>query len=208
MIGADEVVNIISSTLPEFESNVREHLSEWPNEPMLYPLLSDLVRFMLKMPEGKTKREFVKRTYDLAEEMLLHGTKAVSDAFAIELVEPFSGESVFHGSEEAIVLTSMGPTCRKLLEEMREWTRLYERMKGAIDRENASLKTEVFLGIGIGNRNTFIRIIVDTTKWASLPEPEQDKVYQRLLSDWESLSKMQNGLAITGPRETGFRLLR
>jgi hypothetical protein len=206
MIEAVDVPGILIETLPEFRPSVEEHQREWPDDPMLYLIVGALFQRMVDMSEGSERLDFVRRVYTLTEIMLTNGAQCVRDCFAIELIEPLSGENSeqsFPGLEIAI-----GEAGRKELAFMREWARLYGDMKIAIERANQQLGCTVFEGVGIGEGNASTRVIVNLPLWESLTEHQRDDAHQRLSSDWESVSGSASGVTISGPRETSFRVLR
>ncbi len=206
MIEAVDVPGILVEILPEFRPTVEEHQKEWPDDPMLYLIVGALFRRMVDMSEGPERVDFVRRVYDLTEIMLAKGAQYVRDCFAIEMIEPLSGEhseQTFPSLEIAI-----GKFGRKELAFMREWSRLYGEMKIAIEGANQQLGCTVFEGVGIGEGNASTRIIVNLPLWDSLTENQRDNAYQRLSSDWGSVSGSASGVTISGPRATSFRVLR
>ncbi len=158
------------------------------------------------MPDGPERRDFARRVYAFTDTMLTAGSPYVRDCFAIEMIEPLSGdpnEEHYPGLEAAV-----GPAGHKELAFMREWARLYRGMKSAIERTNEQLGCAVFEAAGIGEGNASTRVIVNLPAWESLTENQRDEAYQHLSSDWEGVSGQMSGVTITGPRESDFRLLR
>ena len=205
-IEAGDVAAILSEVLPEFRQAVEEHLNDWPDDPMLYPLVGGLFQRMVDMTDGPDRREFVRRVYVLTDTILANGSPSVRDCFAIEMIEPLSGDpnqQYYPGLEVAV-----GPVGRKELEYMREWARLYRGMKVAIERANEEMGSPILEVAGIGEGNASTRIIANVRLWDSLTREQHDEIYRRLSSDWEGVSGRLSGVIITGPRETNFRLLR
>ena len=205
-IEASDVAALLCMALPEFREAVEEHRNDWPDDPMLYLLVGALFQRMVDMPDGPERRDFVDRVYALTDEMLLHGSPSVRDCFSIEMIEPIANDpnQQYYPEHEAAV----GATGRKDLAFKREWDRLYRGMKSAIERRNEQLGCLMFEAAGIGEGNASTRVIVNLSVWASLTENQRDVAYQQLSSDWEGMSGNISGLTLTGPVDSGFRVLR
>jgi hypothetical protein len=203
-----EVIPMLREALPEFGDAIREHIADWPDDPMLYLLVGPLFRHVAEARPGKERErlQFARRVYELVDRMLSEGSPSVSNCFAIEMIEPLSGdpeeaERCYPGIESAL-----GPAGKKELAKMREWWRRKKHMDAAISRLNEQLGHNVLQAVGIGENSA--RVIVEPSKWSRLSEPRKDAIYQRLRSDWEGLTGRHRSLTIAGPRDTGFQVLR
>ena len=207
-IEQNEVIPMLREALPEFRNVIREHVADWPDDPMLYSLVGSLRRHVAEVgPDKECERlRFARRVYELVDRMLSEGSPSVSDCFAIEMIEPLSGdpeeaERYYPGIESVL-----GPAGKKKLAKMREWWRRQNNMDAAISSLNEHLGDNVLQVVGIGENSA--RVTSTHRKWSRLSERRKDEIYQRLRSDWEGLTGGHRSLTITGPRDTGFRVLR
>jgi hypothetical protein len=201
-IEASDVAAAILKALPECTAIVDAHLEEWPGEPMLYLLLQEVSRMIFDPPESAEQLDVIRRAYDLCERALSEGSREVRDCFAIELLEPLSGDP------EGFFLAALGPIGRLMRDEMHEWDRLYALMKQALDGENEMLGLEVFSGSGIDAKNSTARVIVRIENWTLLSAAQHDESFARLRDAWRAASGAPTGITINGPRESNFRVLR
>lgn len=76
--------------LPEFADDVRQHRAEWPDDPMLYPLIGSLFDFAVSALRNPSERDgsgLARRVYEVVEAALSDGEPSVQDCFAIEMIE-------------------------------------------------------------------------------------------------------------------------
>lgn len=208
-IEQNEVIPMLREALPEFEYAIKEHVADWPDDPMLYLLIAPLFRHTAELRPGKERErlQFARRAYELVDRMLSEGSPSVRDCFAIEMIEPLSGdppevvEQYYPGLEGVL-----GPAGKKELATMREWGRRYKGMNAAIGSLNEQLGQAVLQAVGIGESEA--RVVAEPSAWSRLSERRKDEIYRRLRSDWEGLTGQAKSLTITGPRDTGFQILR
>lgn len=205
-IEATNVSELLPEAIPEFTEAIEEHRRSYPDEPMLYVLVGDLFQSIVAMPPSLERADLIRRFYAFTEEMLVNGSGEVRDCFAIELIEPpTGGGSAYYFPGIEIRLGSAG---QKELAGMNEWGRRYEAVTRAITTINERLKCALILGVGIGERNETARVIANLDQWHRLSENQQNHVYLRLSSEWQTVSGQSSGLTITGPRQSKFRHLR
>lgn len=201
-----DVADFLSDALPEFRAAISEHRREWKDEPGLYILLGDVVRFMMRITPDSERLAFARRLYDVTEKMLVEGDSYVQDCFSIEMIEPLSldpkeTEQLFPGVEAIL-----GPAAKKDLAEKREWFRRYEAMEASRGRVNQRLGRAIFTGVGVGKRNA--RYTVELADWNLMSEATKDDAFRWLSADWAETTGQAHGLTITGPRQSDFQLLR
>jgi hypothetical protein len=205
-IEAAEVATILSDALPEFREAIEEHRREWPGEPMLYSLVGLLFQSIMLITSDKERLAFARRVYEITDKMLVEGAPSVRACFSIEMIEPLWGdakttEQYYPGLEGVL-----GPAGKRDLAAKREWQRRYHLMKAAVDRLNAELGRVVFEGPGIGLATG--KAIVRPLEWSRLSESAKDDAFDRLKGEWKKTTALDRGFIITGPRESGFELLR
>ena len=202
------MIPILSEALPEFGDAIKEHVADWPDDPMLYLLIGPLFSYVAELRPSKEREclQFARRVYDLVDKMLLEGSPSVRDCFAIEMIEPLSGNAEVLEQHYPGLESVLGPAGKRELARMREWWRRHEAMNAAIGRLNEQLGHAVFQGVGISERKA--RVIVEPSAWLRLSERRKDEIYRRLRSDWEGLTGQAKSLTITGPHDTGFQILR
>jgi hypothetical protein len=207
-IEQDQVIAILGEALPEFQASIREHVADWPDDPMLYLLIGPLFRHVAELRPSKERErlQFARRVYELVDKMLSEGSPEVRDCFAIEMIHPLSGDPNWVEQHYPGIESILGPAGKKELARTREWGRRYKAMNAAISRLNEQVGRAVLQVVGIGESNA--RVIVEPAAWSRLSELRKDEIYRRLRSDWEGLTGESKSLTITGPRETGFEILR
>lgn len=207
-IEQDEVIPMLSETLPEFGDAIREHVADWPDDPMLYLLIGPLFRHVAELRPGKERErlQFARRAYELVDKMLLEGSPSVHDCFAIEMIEPLSGDPEVVEQYYPGIESVLGPAGKKRLAKMREWGSRYKTMNAAISRLNKQLGQAVLQGVGIDESRA--HVIVEPSAWSRLSERLKDEVYRLLRSEWGALTGQAKSLTIAGPPDTGFKILR
>jgi hypothetical protein len=207
-IEQDEVIPMLREVLPGFGDAIREHVADWPDDPMLYLLIGPLFDYVAAPQPGKERErlQFARRAYELVDKMLLEGTPLVQDCFAIQMIEPLAGDAKTVGQRYPGIESVLGPAGKEELSNMREWGRRYRAMNKAITRINEQLPQAVLQGIGVGESNA--RVIVEPSAWSRLPERRKDEIYRALRTEWKELTGQAKSLTITGPRGTGFEILR
>lgn len=206
-IEAHKVAGILLRELPEFTEAVEEHRQDWGDDPMLYLLIGPLFTYVAKnrFASERERLMFATRAYAVTDKMLTDGTPSVRDCFSIQMIEPLSGDPKV-GPDYTWLEGTLGPAARRDLAAKREWSRRYGVMDLEIKRLNVRLGSQVFRGVGIGENNA--RVIVEPAEWNRLTESNKDEAYHYLRDQWEETTGHVIGLTITGPRETGFEILR
>jgi hypothetical protein len=128
-IEAADVIPILREALPEFCHAIEEHVSEWPDAPMLYLLIGALFNCAANAfwaGEEEEQLSFARRAYQIVDKMLSEGSPSVRDCFAIEMIEPLSDEAkiveqIYPGLESIL-----GPAGKEELAKMREWWRQHK----------------------------------------------------------------------------------
>ncbi|MGB8910394.1 MAG: hypothetical protein WCC84_16750 [Candidatus Cybelea sp.] len=207
-IEQSEVISMLGEALPEFGDAIREHIADWPDDPMLYILIGPLFDYVAAPRAGQERErlQFARRAYEFVDKMLLEGTSSVQNCFAIQMIEPLAGDPKTVEQRYPGIESVLGPAGKKELSNMREWGRRYRAMNAAIGRINEQLGQGVLRAVGVGESNA--RVIVELSAWSRLSERRQDEIYRRLRSDWKELTGQAKSLTITGPREAGFEILR
>lgn len=207
-IGENDVDGLLCKELPEFASSVKEHRADWPDEAMLYPLLSLLFDFAVReynIADGMRK-EVAQRAYAIVETALTEGSKPVRDCFAIQMLEPLIGDTNHESYPD--LESVMGPASQRELRRMREWWKRQLALDEARRQINVKLGITVFSGIGQQDENN-ARAIADVDKWKQLRREDKESAYRTLAERWKEIrASMHAKLTITGPRESGFVLLR
>jgi hypothetical protein len=122
------VIPILSEALPEFSDAIREHVADWPDDPMLYPLIGSLFQHVAELRPGKERERlrFARRAYELVDKMLSEGSPSVRDCFAIEMIEPLSGDAEAIKQHYPGLESILGPVGKEELAKMREWWRQHK----------------------------------------------------------------------------------
>lgn len=198
------VAGMIREALPEFASLVDEHIREFGEEPMLYSLASAIFTSLCSMQDEPRRDRLLRRAYALVDTMLADGSDSVQDCFAIEFIEPLAGTN--SDRSHATVEAALGPAATRVLTSMRSWRREYEGMSQSIKRLNTQTESPVFDGMGIGDRG--LRVIAEPYTWNALDDGNREKLFSELCRDWARISPGKSHVEITGPRSTGFQVLR
>ena len=117
-----DVDRLLMDALPEFSSTVREHRSDYPDDPMLYLLLAPLFDFVVERFAGDP--DVAVRAYAVVEKIMEDGSPYVRDAFAIEMLEPLAQDNNHEFSPD--LEPFMGPVTKKEFVAMRKWFDEYE----------------------------------------------------------------------------------
>jgi hypothetical protein len=95
------------------------------------------------------------------------------------------------------------------LANMREWWRRHEKMNRVVERLNSQAGRCVFADVGIGRvEESELRVLADEKEWNSINDATHDDLFRALQAEWESITGRTNIVEITGPRSSGFQVLR
>jgi hypothetical protein len=140
-ISPSDVDAILSDALPEFRRAVEDHRQQWRHEPMLYPLVADLFRFVDEMAPQRERLAFAKRAYEVTDRMLLHGEPSVRDCFSIEMIEPLWGDPQTTDERFPGLESVLGPAAQRDLAAKREWVKRHQEAE-VITRRDAMAKRD------------------------------------------------------------------
>ena len=128
-IEAAEVISILREALPEFSHAIEEHVVEWPDDRMLYSLIGVLFNCAanaFRAGEEQEQLSFARRAYQIVDKMLSEGSPLVRDCFAIEMIEPLSGDAELVEQYYPGLESILGPVGKEELAKMREWWRQHK----------------------------------------------------------------------------------
>lgn len=199
-----DVDGLLNEHLPEFADEVRAHRSEWPDDPMLYPLIARLFDFVVEASVLRSK-DVLRRAFATVELAIVEGSSGVRDCFAIQMLEPVANDPKHERYPNFEPF--LGPASTREIQQMRQWWQRQKALDEAVQRANAKLGVAVF--VLAGQNPPDARVIADVARWKQLPRTDRQAAYRTLRACWREICGSQKGsLTITGPRETGFAVLR
>jgi hypothetical protein len=134
MIKSEDLDDLLIRALPEFESSVRRHRADWPDEPMIYLLIGALFDFAVSsardewcVPDGAP---LLSRIYDVVERALSEGDASVHDCFAIEMIEPIARDEDHQNYPNLECF--MGSLALEEVRLMRQWRTRYTQLMAVV----------------------------------------------------------------------------
>ena len=91
---------------------------------------------------------------------------------------------------------------------MREWWRRYREMGEVVKKWNAHFNRLVLEDVGFGavNQDPKLRIVARVNEWEKLDHVQREACGSELRAKWKSIAGVSD-IEITGPQETGFKVL-
>ena len=203
-----DIDDLLCKELPEFAAAVREHRAEWPDHPMLYPLLGILFDFVVNASKITRERpmDLAQRAYGVVEKVLTSGNEGLRDCFVIQMLEPLANDPkyTFYPNLEHL----MGPASRREIHAIRDWWKRQHALDAVLRQVHEKLGIEVFSSVGQQDA-TAAKAIANVERWKQLRREDKEWSYRTLRESWRAISGSKRAkFSITGPLNTGFTVLR